>query len=512
MTLLRSESYKKGIIFSTGFNFVAKLITFSNSVIIAFYFGTQTNTDIYFYAIATISLLIGFTAALDHSVIIPESIRIREQENEKKSQHFLTFFLYVYLAIGIAAIGILSINPVKIFLSISKFDEQSLMNNIELLYWIIPLCVLMLTTTYLADILASYKYFTLPMIASVINSILSILFVILFHDILELRSIVLGITIGYLMNIALLLSIMFRQLHWNFEYNSISLVKRVLHDIGYAQAGNLTSLLASYIPLYLLSGFNAGIITALNYGRNVSEIPNQIISSQFSVVSGIKFNELCARKEFAKLNDAFLSTTKFLLFILVPISGLFFLFSEEIITLFFKRGCFNDESVKLTALFLKYMGLSLSYFAINTMISRLFMSAQKIKHSFWYQIIMSTIFVSIIYFFIKEWGIIGYLSGILVYQVLVVFSNLYLTNWGFKMINYKSILKFLCFMLVINVSIIIPIKIVKEILPSNYFFIIGECLLYLILIFSINLIFRIEPQSISLAKSLIHKCKLNKSP
>lgn len=507
MTLFRSESYKKGIIFSTGFNFIAKLITFANSIIIAFYFGTQTKTDIYFYAIATIGLLVGFVATLDQAVLIPESIRIREQENEKKSQKFLTFFLYIYLAIGIVAIGILSIYPVKIFLSISKFDETSLMNNIELLYWMIPLCVLMLITNYLTDILASYKYFTVPMMASVINSILSILFVVFFHDILELRSIVLGITIGYMINIGLLLSIMKSQLQWCFIFKSSAIGKKNKANIYYALAGNFTSVLSSYLPLYLLSGFNAGIITALNYAQSTSGIPNQILTNQFSIVSGIKFNELWAREEYDKLNDIFISSMKFLIFILVPISGLFFLFSEEIITLLYKRGSFNGESVRQTALFFRYLGLSLTYFAINTMTARIFMATQKIKQAFWYQVVMNIILIIIIYFFIKNWGIIGYLSGILFYQAIVIITILFLTNSFFKMIEYISVLKFLSLVLVINASIVIPIKLINEFFTTNYFLCACEGLIYLILILSFNLIFKIEPQSNSTIKSLLHICK-----
>jgi putative peptidoglycan lipid II flippase len=505
--MFRSESYKKGIIFSTGFNFVTKLIGFAKSIVIAYYFGTQTKTDVYFYVIATIGLFVGFVTALDHSVLIPESIRIREQESEKKAQQFLTFFLHLYLIIGIIAIGVLLINPVKVFLTVSKFNEANLANNVELLYWLIPLCVLMLITTYLTDIMASYKYFTMPMVAAIINSALSLLFVVFFHSILDLRSIVLGVTIGYLLNIALLLSIMKHRLHWLFTCKLVLLRKEVIRNVFYAQAGNISSVLVSYVPLYLLSGFNAGIITALNYGRDVSEIPNQMINSQFSVVSGIKFNELCVRKEYDKLNEYFLITTKFLIFILMPISGIFFLFSEEIITLFFKRGSFDDESVKQAALFLRYLGLSLSYFVINTMVSRLFMATQKIKQFLGYQILTNTLSISIVFLCTTLWGVMGYLAGIISSQVLIVITIYVLTNHYFKIINYKSLLKFLSLMLVVNICIIMPLEIAKEFFTSQFMCLIVGSLLYLILIVSVNMIFKFELQSISLVKSVINKCK-----
>ena len=39
--MLKTESYKKGIIFSTGLNIIAKGLYFLNIVIIAFYFGKE---------------------------------------------------------------------------------------------------------------------------------------------------------------------------------------------------------------------------------------------------------------------------------------------------------------------------------------------------------------------------------------------------------------------------------------------------------------------------------------
>lgn len=460
-----------------------------------FFFGTQASTDIYFYSIATIGMLIAFLIAIDNSVIIPESIRIREQETEKESQQFLTFFLYLYVAIGIIAIGILLIDPIAIFSSISKFNKVSLTKNIELLYWTIPLCFLMLITTYLIDILASYKYFTLPMIASAINSIFSLSIVIIFHHILELKSIVLGITIGYLINITSLLSIMYWQLQWNFVFKLISLRKKIVRNIFYAQAGNISSLFASYIPLYLLSGFNSGIITALNYGKNISEIPNQMITSQFSVVSGIKFNELVARHEFKKLNDIFLDTLKFLIFILTPISGLFFVFSDDIIKFLLMRGAFDSHSVNDTALFFKYFGLMLPLLAVNTIVARIFMATQKINYAFLYQIVTNLFQMISLFIFIKYLGIIGYpLAMILIYSISVI--ALYpILKITISDLEYLKVAIHFFVVVIINSTIGYAVYKFKYIMQSNYIIetILGS-FIYLILLVLINESLNINPQ------------------
>jgi peptidoglycan biosynthesis protein MviN/MurJ (putative lipid II flippase) len=459
--VIRTESYKKGIALSTGFNFIAKLVSFANNILVAYYFGTQTKTDIYFYAIATVGLLISFVTSLDHSVLIPEAMRIREQESEKKSMQFLNFFLYIYAFIGLTVAAIIYINPVAVFTTVSNFDTAALQSNMLLLYLVISLCILMLITNYLVDILISYKYFTMPMTAGLINSLFSIIFITLFHNQLDVMSIITGLLLGYLLNITLLLLLLKRKLNWNFRFVKVSLAKKVVRNMIYAQLGNFTTLASSYVPLYLFSGFNAGLITALNYGRTTSEIPNQLITSQFSSVSGIKFNELYARKEYEDVNKKFIGTTNFLLFILMPITGIFFLYAEDNITILYMRGAFNLDSVQTTASFFKYLSLLIPCMAINTMNARLFMASQKINIAFWYQTIFNLVFVILYFVLIPVYHIYGYIMTITGVYFSNIFIFYFLCKYTFPMIRYKYILFTFIKYLFINTLIVGIISIIN---------------------------------------------------
>jgi len=506
MYLFKSESYKKGIISSTVFNIFAKFVKFINSIIVAYYFGTQGETDIYFYSLATIEILISFVTALDHSVLIPESMRIREQESNEKSVQFLNFFIYIYLGIGCLAIIILYINPIKIFSFISKFDTTILQSNIDLFYLIIPLCVLMLLTSYIVNILISYKYFTMPMIASFINSLFSILFVLIFHDQLDVKSILLGLMFGYFLNILLLFYILIKKIHWNFRFVKVSLGKKLIHNIFFAQAGNITSLFSAYAPLYFLSGFNAGLITAMNYGRSTSGIPTGLITTQVSSVSGIKFNELYARKDYHGLNQNFVATTNFLLFILMPISGMFFLYSEEIITILFKRGAFDAESVKMSAIFFKYLGLLLPCIAVNTMCARLFMATQKIRESFFYQIILNIILLIFYLVFIYYYGIYGYIIAIISIYFLNIFIVYFLCKYIFEMINYQDIIRAFLKLLFANGMIVCVLLLLNPYLGNKSILRIGiGGFIYCGLLLLLNFLFVLNKEFIEYCKVLIRK-------
>jgi putative peptidoglycan lipid II flippase len=442
MSLFRSESYKQGILVSTGFSFLSKILGFANGIVIAYYFGTQTKTDVYFYAMATISLLVGYINALDQAVLIPEAMRIREQEGVKRSQEFLSTFIYVYAALALIAMAILAINPVAAFIALSRFNGLVLQENIRLLYLMIPLILLVLITNLLVNILASYKFFTLPMVIGMINSCFTLLFVIAFHTKYDILSMGAGICIAYIINVGILFYILKSKVRWNFSSRIYPIGRHTGSRIIYTFFSQITTFLGTFLPFYLISGFSHGIVTAMNYGRNFAQLPEQFITAQVSTVASIKLNELFAKKAYEEINKTFLNTARFLLFIMIPLSALLFLFPKEIIATFYRRGAFDANSVKITAEFLKWFGLALPLTAINMIISRLYMCGQKIKEAFIIGIGINLLYLIVMVVLVKRIGPLGYPISILSYLPLSLFVVYRIsTARHFRFIRFDEIIK-----------------------------------------------------------------------
>lgn len=493
MSFLRTETYRKGIILSTSFNFLSKLITFGNNIAIAYFFGTQFKTDVYFYTLATIMLLAGFITSINASVLIPESMRLRVQEGENEAMAFTNFFIVTYFLIGLACVLILLIDPVNSFTFLSSFNEEVLIEYSSILYWMVPLLALIVLVTFLTDILASYKYFTIPMIANMLNSSLSLLFILIFHKILDVLSIIMGLFVANAFNLFLLIFLLRKRLAWNLTLKRIKLSKKILKDILYSKLGNFASMVSNYLPYYLLSGFSPGIITALNYGRRLAELPNNLIVAQFSSVAGIKFNDLYASRKFTELNINFRKVLSFLFFIIMPISALLFLYNSEVVTLLFRRGAFDYKSVENTALFLKYLGLMLPLTAVNTIVARLFMAGQKIKQSFGYHIFFSIFFIISVWGGVKVYGVIGYPLALLFVYLINVFTIYLLLKFFFPFIEYSKVLIDFFKMLVINLFITVVVwyfgecfdfeGIIKFITGATFYFILW---LFISLLFNLS--------------------------
>lgn len=453
--VLKTESYKKGIVLSTIFNILNKGLVFVNSLIIAYFFGTQLKTDIYFYAFNTIVIVSAFTTSLNASVLIPESMRLRTVEASGRSMQFLNFFIFWNAILTLLLCVIIFFDPVGLFNLLSDFDPVALNTHRKILLLAAPLLFLMPIVNLLGDILTSYKYFTVPMIAGIINGIFSICFIIIFHKKLDVLSLLAGLLVSYTINLILLIVLMRKKLAWKFEFSRISIEKRIWKNIGFAQAGNITTSLCNYIPLYLLSGFNTGIIAALNYAQQVTAIPTTLITNQFSSVAAIKFNELSAQKDAQSLNQLFLKISEFLVFILMPVSGIVFLYSSEIFSILFNRGAFDYKSVVQSSYFLKYLILLLPMLAINTLVSRLFMAAHLIRQPFWYQVSMNSLLMAFIYAGVQISGIEGYFVALLsVYMLSTVLVYLLLKKL-IPYIRYDHLLRKFIVVVFLNAFILL---------------------------------------------------------
>ncbi|MFI5194128.1 MAG: lipid II flippase MurJ, partial [Chitinophagales bacterium] len=167
------------------------------------------------------------------------------------------------------------------------------------------------------------------------------------------------------------------------------------------------------------------------------------------------------------MNEIYLTTTNFLQFILMPVSILLFLHAEEVVTILFKRGAFDSQSVLQSALFLKYLGLLLPMLAINTMGARMLMATHRIKESFWFQIVMNVTLVILIFVGVREFQIMGYLLAMLTIYFLSTLFQYYLFRSILPFIRYARVLESFFKLLLLNVCVGVVVYGAAFLLPGN---------------------------------------------
>ncbi len=451
--LIKAESYKRGTALSVLFNILSKGILFILTIIIARYFGSDIKTDIYFFVFGTMLLFSGFINAIDAAVLIPESMRLRESEGNDRAAAFLNFFLVVYGVIGIVFSVVMYFFGTTVFGLISKFSENDILIYRDYFRAGSLFFIFHLLTNYINTILTSLKYFSIPMIISSIKSAIAIACIFLLEADYDVLAVFLGGLIAYAFNLVLLLFILSKMAGWKFNVQRLSIKKRVWSNIFYSELGQLATVASSLFPLYLLSGFGSGILSVMNYGKNIADIPNTLITAQFTNVSGIKLNEQSARGDHAGVNDTFVRTSKLLVFILVPLGCFMFVFAEPIVLLFYKTGNFTQAAIKDSARFLQLFSISVFCIGINAMVTRIFIAMQAIRQAFLYQVILNILLIAAIWIFTKKYGAYGYPYGIILVNMINFISMYFVCRKLFRNIEYGRLLKYSAWVLAINLPV-----------------------------------------------------------
>ncbi len=464
MKLFNVETFQSGLVKSVLFNIFSKSLGFLTTLFIAYYFGSGKDSDIYFFVLTTSILFASVVSNLNGAVIIPEAIRIREQESKIDSISFLNRFFYLYIFIALVFITSALIFPDFVFDLISGFPDSVIKEHFASLLLLLPLIFLMVITNYFIDILNSYRYFTLPVIATILNNVLILGYVFLGGNRYGIEGILLASIIAYFLVAVLFYTVIIRKLDWKFGLGSYKIKSKVWKNVGFAQSGNFFTLLAVFAPVYFFTGLQQGSMSALSYSQKVFEIPISFFVNQLSVVVGIKFNELHAHHDYSELNGYFIFMAKLSSFILVPIAVIMVTFSHEIIELLFLRGQFNHESIAVSAFLLQYLAVAVPFVALNTISARLMMASQNIKFSFYYQIVSNIILLLMIKFSIDWIGVIGY---------PVSFSISYISHIIFFWFYSKYLFPFLIYFKVIadftKITLLCTVIIVP-VLSFLYFF------------------------------------------
>ncbi len=475
--MLKTESYKKGVVISTLLNIVAKGITFLNTLIITFFFGAQFQTDIYFYIIAVVSLLCSMINGIDLLVLIPESMRIKEQESEKKARQFCNFFLWSYLGLGIFFCILVIISPVSFYSLFSKFDVDKLEAYKRMLYFGSVIIIFQLLNGLLTSILISYKYFTASITAGLINSLFAILFTVAFQHRFGISVTLFGILVGYFVNFLILVYIMRKKLGWNFFDTVVVKDYRVWKNIGLIQINVLPVWIKNYLVIFLLTGLGAGVLTALNLAQNIALLPEVFILSQVVSIAGIKFSELNAKRDFESITKLFNYLFILLLTVIIPVAIVFSLCSKEIISIAYLRGNFKADSVAITAYCFLFLAVIIPFKVADILFSRLFTALQLYSLAVLFAFIAHSLFALLTYLLTTYYKLPGYFWSLIIGNYLFVslaFILIIKMKAGY-LINNSSLIRNLFKLVLITAGTAVITYQVKQYI--NFTAIINVCLI-----------------------------------
>lgn len=467
-SIFKTTSYKTGAALAVGATAFWKLTSFLNGVLIALYFGAGARTDVYFYLIMLIGFGVTFMQRLNGAVLIPEAMFLAE-ESEPESRRFLTmgFYFYALLALALCALGLAF--PVGVLRAVSRFDVSLLQNEQILLCAAFFLFATNLLAYYLTAVAEMHKFFGAALL-SPLNALCPLVSLLLLGKHIGVISMVYGFLAANIIQITLLAWLMKKNLHWDFAPRPCAVHPRARKNMLTGQTLAVVDIVNNLLPLYLISGMGAGLVSALNYCRQISDSPTEIITNRVANVSKIELTENAARGQTNVFNKNFLSTNHLLLFVLTPVAVFVSYFAADVVGLFFERGRFGARAAADTVAFLRPMIFMLVLMVPAYLQNNTISAWRKVKESFPYALGSSLAFTLAAWFLLPRLGAFSYPYILLGGLVLGFAVNYFLFKKYFPFVNYFRSFWELLRLLAISVIALLPAAAVRVFMgESDYF-------------------------------------------
>jgi putative peptidoglycan lipid II flippase len=438
---LQFRSFRRGFLATTALNGASQVLGIVVVAALAYFFGAGSQTDVYVYALSCQVVTTGLVGALNAAVVIPESMQLRAQVSPVAAIEFLNVFMWLYASVGLLLTLFIWIEPVRIFLALSRFDASVLTAHREMLRSLALFFLLDLLCSHLGEILASLRFFTLTALASLLNKVCSLAGLLLFHRQLGVGSIVAGSVVAYVLQLGFLLWLLRRHFNWHFRPRWAAVSASSRKNLAYAMSGQVVSSVATLVAAYLISSFDSGTLTALNFAQRIVSAPQMLLMNQFSLMAGLKLNELQSRRDHDGVNAMFLRSNRSLLLAMTTLTALLILNAELVVALLFRRGAFDSAAAARSAVLLRLLALALPLFGINTLVARLFMSAQKTQQAFWFQVSMGLLHVALTVLCIRALGVAGYPMATFLMYACTLLLLLPLMRRVFPAVAYPSVMR-----------------------------------------------------------------------
>lgn len=407
----------------------SKIIGFFRDIIIANFYGASLVSDAYFYAYQIPSfaiILLGGVGGPFHSAIVSIFSKIMAQDSlesrmysKKLFNTIVTVTLIIFVSLSLF-IFMFSDIIMRIIISGASNDLINLASlHLKIMS---PILIAGGLVGIYYGILVTFKEFLIPNISPTLVSLSIILIISL------TKSDESGVILAIATTIGAILQFLFqipkaKKLGYKLRF-SISEIKskdykNFLELLFPAILSSTIGQIYIYVDMFFSSQLETGAWTAIGYANRVFQFPVGILVTAFLVPLFPLFSRLVAQNDINGIRYYFNRGVGLLNYVGFPILLAILLFSNDIVSLIFERGAFNNQATSMVVQALIYLSVALLPYIFRDSLTRIYYAFNDSKTPFY--IAMFSIIVKIILnlIFVEKLGI----GGITLSTSLVTFVN-----------------------------------------------------------------------------------------
>lgn len=363
----------------TGIVIVSKLFGFVKQMVIANAFGADIETDL-------ISLSEGFVSDVQYALVqalITAFVAIyihTKEKDEAECRQFVADTIWTSLCISLMiSAGIFAFSPQIAHIIAPSYTEELLTRLATYIRLFSPLFILFVVRAIFHGILNANERF-IPGELTVLNqSLITIFIIFLFGGKWGVQTLAISLFVCVIWNTCFLsiCSYKYCSLEKGTPFKNRN-IHQMIKMMGPLLLGHSMIFVNQQVDKIIVSGFEAGTVTALHYGTSLSQLITTLIVSLTTVLFTkiTMFISQANKKGAAQLTTA---AAVIMAVIFLPISIVTVMCAEDIVRIAFERGAFDQKAIHSAALALKGYGFCFVPYALKSLFSRFQYGVQKTK-------------------------------------------------------------------------------------------------------------------------------------
>ncbi len=339
--------------------FISKLLGFVRGIVIAQNFGTSVEYDLYLIGVMLPALASGVLGYACYYQFVPYFTRKVEEADSSDSPEF---WYSSWSAINITILTGLSITVAIVLVAgyaINLWDTGWTDSQYEMIIFYCRLTaatvILSVTEAMMRALLNVRKIYTYPASGLSLFNIFAISAILLLHEQLSVGAIAVGLVGGMIVqNLYLLVRLLPSHPIRNFKARILD--KESPLFVTVASALILIELInRSYflIDRYFAPRLGEGIVSALNYGQILTQLPESVVGF---AIGAVIFPVLSSKQDDDNIESFSVAYRKAItaaLLFAIPLAVFAYTNAESLVHIIYQRGAFNERSTEMTALILR---------------------------------------------------------------------------------------------------------------------------------------------------------------
>ncbi len=421
----------------------SKLLGLFRDRILAGSFGLGSELDIYYAAFRIPDFVFNIVVLGALSAgFIPVFAKLVSEKKEEEAFRTANAVLNLIFAalLFLCLVGIIFTPNLINFLAIG-FDAEKKEATVALTRIMFLSPIFLLLSSITGGILQSYKRFFIYSLSPIMYNVGIIIGAIYFARWWGLVGLAWGVALGSFLHFAIQFPIV-KRLGFNYQW-IIDFKDKGVRKIIKMMIPRTLTLVTIQINLVVItiiaSTLSEGSLGVFNIANNLQSFPLGLFAISFAIASFPTLSALSSeenRKEFA---ENLTTTTKQILFFIIPVSILFIVLRAQIVRVIYGTGKIGWEETILLFEVLAIFSISLFAQGIIPLISRAFWALHNAKTPFFTSLASVMINIILAFSLSKQYGITGLVGAFSISSIINALLLYYLINKKIGFIYHRKI-------------------------------------------------------------------------